>query len=42
MQLHEYLEKAWLAKGRFRTTHRTLTFTDQGLELGKEIGRAHV
>jgi|GEM_PF-5752338 len=35
MQLHKRLEQAWLAKGRFRTTHRTLTFTDQGLELGK-------
>jgi len=34
MSLHEHLEKAWLAEGRFRTTHRTLTFTDQGLELG--------
>jgi cell wall-associated NlpC family hydrolase len=35
MQMHERLQKAWLAEGRYRTTHRTLTFTDQGLELGK-------
>ena len=33
--MHERLQKAWLAEGRYRTTHRTLTFTDQGLELGK-------
>ena len=35
MELHQYLEKAWLAEGRFRAAHRALTFTDQGLELGK-------
>ncbi|HVI51658.1 MAG TPA: hypothetical protein VM661_10645 [Candidatus Sulfotelmatobacter sp.] len=34
MSLHTYLKKAWTEEGRFRTTHRSLTFTDQGLEIG--------
>jgi hypothetical protein len=34
MQLHDRLEKAWADEGRYRNTHRTLTFTKRGLEIG--------
>ena len=34
MDLHDRLEKAWADEGRFRDTHRTLTFTKRGLEIG--------
>jgi len=34
MDLQDRLEKAWADEGRYRDTHRTLTFTKRGLEIG--------
>ena len=34
MDLQDRLEKAWADEGRSRDTHRTLTFTKRGLEIG--------
>lgn len=34
MDLYDRLEKAWARQGRYRETYRTLTFTENGLELG--------
>jgi cell wall-associated NlpC family hydrolase len=34
MDLQDRLEKAWADEGRYRETHRTLTFTKRGLEIG--------
>jgi len=34
MELQDRLEKAWADEGRYRDTHRTLTFTKRGLEIG--------
>jgi len=37
MDLQDRLEKAWADEGRYRDTHRTLTFTKRGLEIDKDI-----